>query len=222
MPFGSTCVAWASSARSRTGNHSPHGTRVVTRSLSAARSSQRSSHVAYGDSRPALEHRLVQRHDALLVEGHRVVRSSGPATARPVRIPAGIAGRFDRRHAHLVGLDVVGMRVAAVLVVGRRRRADGTRAGSAPAALPPPRPEPGAKQPSGKRRRRVTLRKPGIEEPQPLLLHAENLARPLHLPAANLGQVPPAPSGRSIAGFSTEPASPPVHVTTSTSAPSDT
>ena len=41
------------------------------------------------------------------------------------------------------------------------------------------------------RRRRIALRQPGVHEPEPLLLHAENLAGPLHLVAAHLGEVLP-------------------------------
>ena len=46
-----------------------------------------------------------------------------------------------------------------------------------------------AKQPSGSGGDRVVLRQAGVDEAQPRLLHAEDLAGALHLSAPDLGDV---------------------------------
>ncbi len=131
-----------------------------------------------------------------------------------------VTGGLEGRHADLVALDVVGVRVAAALVVrrhhvrpelahqphqGRGRLLHGDQR---EAAL-------------GKRRLGVALGPARVDEPQPVLTDAEDVARPLHL-LRRISAMFSSTSGRSILGFRIEPRSPPVHVTTCTSTPSAT
>ena len=169
---------------------SAHGTRVVIRAAWSGSGGQSRSRSAYGDSRPRLDHRLVQRDHPVAMEGEGVVELE----RLPRRAQLGIGVRVGRgvegRDADLVAHDVVRMRVAAVLVVGghdvRPERADDLdqrrrrllQIHQREAAL-------------GQRRQRVTLRQPGVDEAEPDLLDAEDLPGPVHLlPAdpADVGQ----------------------------------
>jgi hypothetical protein len=69
------------------------------------------------------------------------------------------------------------------------------------------------------RRQRVALRQAGVDEAEEDLAHAEDLAGPVHL-AARTSVMLACTSGRSMAGFSTDPREPSVSVTTRTSTPS--
>ena len=62
------------------------------------------------------------------------------------------------------------------------------------------------------RRQRVALGQPGVDEAEPRLVDAEDLAGPVHLGPADLGDVLASTSGRSSFGLSTLPRSPPVQV----------
>jgi hypothetical protein len=99
-----------------------------------------------------------------------------------------VGGRLERRDADLVALDVVGMRVAAALVVRRQhvrpeladqpdqRRHRVLERHQGEAVL-------------GQRRLRVALGPTGVDEAEPVLPDAEDVAGPLHLLAADLGDV---------------------------------
>ena len=103
------------------------------------------------------------------------------------RVAVRVGGGLERLDGDLVGLDVVGVRVAAVLVVGqhhvRPELADGAdqrlgrlRRLQREAAI-------------WQRRQRVALGQPGIGEAEELLLDAEDLPGPGHLLAPDAGQV---------------------------------
>jgi hypothetical protein len=131
----------------------------------------------------------VQGNVLSLVKADEVVhlqRLPGLAPGLPVLV--GIRGRLERRHGDLVGLDVVRVRVAAVLVIGedhvrakitnepdQRGRRLGQR-DETEAAL-------------GQRRLGVAFRQAGVHETEETLLDPEDLAGPGHLRAPDLGEV---------------------------------
>ena len=109
---------------------------------------------------------------------HVVVDLRAPATARRARARrAGSAAAVDRGHRDLVAHDVVGVRVAAVLVVGgqhvRTELADHLH--QRPGGLVRVEQREAALR---QRRQRVALGQPGVDEAEPDLLDAEDLARP--------------------------------------------
>ena len=121
QPLGSTWVACASRAASRRGNQSATWTFVVSDGL---------PDVGVGAVLPALAHLLERRLEP--VRDHRLVHGLEPGPAetdvvvelqRLPRLPGpgvaiGIRRGLERLDRHLVAHDVVGVRVAAVLVVG--------------------------------------------------------------------------------------------------------
>ena len=117
---GSIWVACALSASSRTWKQSAHWTRVVTRAPGSGRSAVpvRSSHSAYGDSSPRASSASWKAAMRALGEPVRVVELERLPRLARLRVAVRVAGRVERRHRDLVAPDVVGVRVAAVLVVG--------------------------------------------------------------------------------------------------------
>ena len=113
---------------------------------------------------------------------------SGCQGSPSVGVALGVAGRLERRDADLVALHVVGVRVAAALVVRRddvraeladqpHQRGGGLlQRHQGEAAL-------------GQRRLGVALGPAGVDEAEPVLAHAEDVAGPVHLLAAHLADV---------------------------------
>ena len=122
----------------------------------------------------------MEREQAALVEGEVVVQLQRlPGRAR-LGEAVRVAGGVERNDRHLVAADVVRVRVAAVLVVGRHdvrplladhahQRLD--------LLLEVAEGEAAVRQ----RRQRVALGQPGVDEAEEDLAHAEDLAGPLHL-----------------------------------------
>ena len=190
---GSIWVAWARSASSRTAKYSAHWTRVVTRSPGSGRSGRQfSSHSAYGDSSPCSS--IASCSACMRGPGEAVVvveLQRLPRLAR-VRVALGVAGRLEGRHRHLVAHDVVGVRVAAVLVVGGHTCGRNSRITATSGAVASSQ-STEREAALGQRRLRVALGQPGVDEAEPALLDAEDLGGAGHLLAADLGDVRRAP-----------------------------
>ncbi|EGJ77056.1 putative mycothiol conjugate amidase Mca [Streptomyces sp. Tu6071] len=146
--------------------------------------------VAVRGLQAAREQRLVQRLGALAVEALVVVELRGLEDGAELRLGEALrVGRaVEGRHADPVGHDVVGVRVAPVLVVGR----DDLRAEGADLAHEPPgrlldvhEPEAALRE----RRQRVALGEAGVDVAEPRLLDAEDLAGLVHLLPADLVDV---------------------------------
>ena len=124
-------------------------------------------------------HPLAQEAVVVVQLGHR------PRRAR-VREPPVVAGRFVGGHRNLVAANVIGVRVAAVLVVGghhvrpefadhpHQRLGGDLQRHQREAAL-------------GQRRQRIALGQAGVDEAQPGVLDAEDLGGLGHLVAPDLG-----------------------------------
>ncbi len=224
-PSGSIWVACALSASSRASNQSAHSTRVVSRAASSGLSSQVASQSAERRLDALGQARLVQRLEPGLVEGQVVVELGRlPRLARAGEL-LGVARRLERAHRDLVRLDVVGVRVAAVLVVRRdhvrpelphqaHERLGGlVERHEREAALGQRRERRRARRPRGDRSRRSPARSaPPRGSPAARAISARRTAaRSASTAASSRG-----------AGLRTSPRSPPVHVTTRTSMPSAT
>ena len=100
-----------------------------------------------------------------------------------------IAGGFEGFHRHLVGHDVVRVRIAAVFVVAQDHvRLEVTDQPDQRRRGPFQRLE---REGAGRqRRKRVAFGQAGVHETQPALLDAQHLGRVGHLEAAGTGHVP--------------------------------
>ncbi len=137
----------------------------------------------------ALDELVLQNPHALPQEAVDVVELGHRPGLTGIREPQIVGSGLVGADGDLVAADVVGVRVAAVLVVGRHhvgpefphhtyQRFDGIFQGHQ------------GETPLGQRGRRIPLRQSGVDEPQPGVLHTENLGRLRHLVAANFGDVP--------------------------------
>ena len=197
-----------------------HGMRVVIsqlRPVSAVLVSPALEPLRVRGLQPAPLHLLVQRGEPGLVERDEVVQLERLPRLAGARVAVGVGGGVERLHRDLVGHHVIGVRVAAVLVVGQHHvrpelahRLDQRLGGD----LQRLQREAALRQ----RRQRISLGQAGVDEAEELLPDAEDLAGPGHLrppDAARSARI----SGRSMALLSMSPRSPPVRVQTMTSAP---
>ncbi len=141
-----------------------------------------------GRLEPVPQHLVVQRLGPGTVEAVVVVELERLPRIPQLGVAVGVTGRLERRHGHLVAHDVVGVGVASALVV--RRHDVGPEAAHQPherggRLLDRERRE----APLRERRLGVALGPPGVDEPEPVLPDAEDVAGPLHLLAAHLGDV---------------------------------
>ena len=196
-------------------------TRVVIRASCCGSAFHSFSRSAYGDSRPRAT--MASSSATIRARWKREVvvelqHLPGLAERRgSARVGRGVEGGDARSR----GTDVVGVRVAAVLVVrghhvrpelpdhldqrrGRLLEVDQSRT-----AL-------------RQRRRRVALGQAGVDEARARPARCRGSRGPGPSPGGGSRRCWPATSGRSIAGLRIEPRSPPVQVATTTSTPSAT
>ena len=138
-----------------------------------------------------------------------------------VGVAVRVAGRLERRHGDLVAHDVVGVRVAAVLVVRRHH--------VRPEAADQPHQRLGRlldrDQPEaalGQRRLGVALGPAGVDEARASPGGRRGSRGPASISSRRISVMFSSTSGRSMPGLRIEPRSPPVQVTTCTSTPSAT
>ena len=134
------------------------------------------------------EHRLVQGQHPRAVERVVVVELEHLPRLAELGVALRVRGRLEGRHRHLVAPDVVGVRVAAALVVRRhhvRLELRISRTSGAVASSSGTRP----KQPSGSGGFGSPSGQPESTKPSQSWRHAEDVAGPLHLLAADLGDV---------------------------------
>ena len=134
------------------------------------------------------EHRLVQREGAGPVEAVLVVDLQHLPRLPRLGEALRVGRRLERGHRDVVAHDVVGVGVAAVLVV--RREHVRPEAADQPDQrlgrdLRVHQPETALRE----RRLGVALGPAGVDEPEPVLAYAEDLASRLHLLSANGGHV---------------------------------
>jgi hypothetical protein len=133
----------------------------------------------------------VQGHELPAGEADVVIELERLPRLARLRQPLDVAGRVKGGHAHPVALDVVGVRVAALLVVGhhdvRPELPDqlDQRLGRGVDVLPGEAPDGQVGRVVGV----VVFDPAGVDETQPGLPHAEDLAGALHLGPADLRQV---------------------------------
>ena len=152
---------------------------------------------SYGDSSPCASIASCSASIARQREAHVVVELERlPGLARS-GIAVRVAGRLEGRHRDLVGADVVGVRVAAVLVVGghhvrpeRADQRDQRRGGlldrhEGEAAL-------------GQRRQRVALGQPGVDEAEPAPARRRGSRGPRAISARRISAMSATTSGRSM------------------------
>ena len=110
----------------------------------------------------------MQRHHPRPVEAVVVVELQRLPRLAGVGVALRVAGRLERRHRDVVALDVVGVRVAAVLVVRRdhvRPELRISRTSGSAATSRVDQPEAAL----GQRRLRVALGPAGVDEAEPVL-----------------------------------------------------
>jgi hypothetical protein len=137
---------------------------------------------------PAGHQRRAERLEPGAGEAVRVVQLQRLPGVAGAGEAVGVARRVEGGHRDHVGLDVVGVRVAAVLVVGDEH----VRAELADEGDQRARGDLVVRQREaalGQGRRRVALGQAGVDEAQPAVLHAEDLGGRGHLGPPDGGQV---------------------------------
>jgi hypothetical protein len=154
---------------------------------------------------------------AVVVELQRLPR--GPAR-RGSRI--GVAGGVEGRRRHVVAADVVGVGIAAVLVIGRHHvRAEA--ADLADQGFDRDLQRLQREAPLRQRRQRIAFGQTGIDEAEPVVVDARGSPAPRAISSRRTWARSRRTAGSSLSlGLRMSPRSPPVQETTSTSAPAST
>ncbi len=137
---------------------------------------------------PGLDHGVVERYELLSMETELVIELGHLPGLTGLRVRLRISGCIIGSDADLVAADVVGVRIAAVLVVGGHHLRS-----KPPDHLDQPPDldlQIGQREAAGRQRgKRIALRQTRVDEAEPDLFDAQDLPGPVHLGTTDLGDV---------------------------------